>query len=68
MTYLDYSAFDPIFWLHHAMVDRCFALWQVLYPDSYVEPMAAVEQTFYNPVGEVLDINSGESLVIVNRM
>ncbi|KXL44734.1 hypothetical protein M433DRAFT_166430 [Acidomyces richmondensis BFW] len=58
MTYLDYSAFDPIFWLHHAMVDRCFALWQVLYPDSYVEPMAAVEQTFYNPVGEVLDINS----------
>ncbi|QIW96023.1 hypothetical protein AMS68_001541 [Peltaster fructicola] len=46
MTYLDYSAFDPLFWLHHAMIDRLFAMFQVLHPDSYVEPMDAIEQTF----------------------
>ncbi|WPH00294.1 Di-copper centre-containing protein [Acrodontium crateriforme] len=58
MSYLDYSAFDPIFWLHHAMVDRCFALWQAIYNESYVEPMAAVEQTFAFPVGAKEDVNS----------
>ncbi|KAH8197341.1 hypothetical protein TruAng_008507 [Truncatella angustata] len=25
-----YSAFDPLFWLHHANVDRFFALWQAI--------------------------------------
>lgn len=60
MTYLDYSAFDPSFWLHHAMIDRCFALWQAIYPDSYVEPMAAIEQTFTVKVGDMKDVNSGE--------
>ena len=36
MTYSKYSAFDPIFYLHHANVDRLFAIWQVLYPYSYI--------------------------------
>ncbi len=58
MTYLDYSAFDPSFWLHHAMIDRCFALWQTLYPNSYVESMAAIEQTYTIPVGSIQDENS----------
>ena len=35
MTYLDYSAFDPIFWLHHANVDRFISIWQALNPDSF---------------------------------
>lgn len=60
MTYLDYSAFDPAFWLHHAMIDRCFALWQALYPDSYVEPMAAIEQTFAIRVGDIRGVDSGK--------
>jgi len=34
MTYLDYAAFDPIFWLHHTMVDRIFSMWQQLYPNT----------------------------------
>jgi tyrosinase len=58
MTYLDYSAFDPIFFLHHAMIDRCFALWQALYPDSYVEPMASIEQTYTIAVGQMEDNSS----------
>lgn len=64
MTYLDYSAFDPSFWLHHAMIDRIFALWQAVYPDSYVEPMAAIEQSFTVKVGDVMDVNSRESTYI----
>ncbi|KAJ9627911.1 hypothetical protein H2203_003130 [Taxawa tesnikishii (nom. ined.)] len=29
------AGFDPAFMLHHANVDRLFALWQALYPDVY---------------------------------
>ena len=35
MTFLDHSAFDPIFWLHHANVDRLIAIWQALNPNSF---------------------------------
>jgi tyrosinase len=35
MTYLDYSGFDPIFWLHHANVDRLIAIWQAINPDAF---------------------------------
>lgn len=35
MTYLATSAFDPVFWLHHMNVDRYFALWQKINPNSY---------------------------------
>lgn len=46
MSFIPFSAFDPIFFLHHAMVDRIFAMWQALYPDSWVEPEPAVWGTF----------------------
>jgi tyrosinase len=55
MSYLDYSAFDPLFMLHHAMVDRVFAVWQALHPDSYVEPMFSVEQTYTTARNSLLD-------------
>ncbi|KAE8445423.1 hypothetical protein EG329_013436 [Mollisiaceae sp. DMI_Dod_QoI] len=32
---LDYSAFDPVFWLHHVNVDRLFAIWQAINPTQY---------------------------------
>ncbi|KAL8745329.1 MAG: hypothetical protein Q9184_007889 [Pyrenodesmia sp. 2 TL-2023] len=38
MSIIDYAGFDPLFWLHHANVDRLLAIWQALHPDSYVEP------------------------------
>lgn len=58
MTYLDYSAYDPIFFLHHAMIDRCLALWQALNTDSWVQPMAAIEQTYSTKIGQMVDENS----------
>lgn len=64
MTYLDYSAFDPLFMLHHAMVDRVFAIWQALHPDSYIEQMRAVEQTYTTAMNTLLDGDSRKSLIV----
>jgi tyrosinase len=36
MYYLDQSAFDPLFWLHHTNVDRLLAMYQLVVPDTYV--------------------------------
>ncbi|KAF2173735.1 hypothetical protein M409DRAFT_16009 [Zasmidium cellare ATCC 36951] len=59
MTFLDYSAFDPLFFLHHTMMDRCFALWQVMNIfTGQVEPVAAVSDTFTINVGEMVDGNT----------
>lgn len=46
MTYLATAAFDPLFWLHHCNVDRLFALWQALYPDSYGGTQVAPHNTW----------------------
>ncbi|KAH0538314.1 hypothetical protein FGG08_005088 [Glutinoglossum americanum] len=46
MGVVDYSAFDPIFWLHHCMVDRAVAIWQALWPNSWVESHPARTGTF----------------------
>jgi tyrosinase len=55
MSVVPVSAFDPAFWLHHAMIDRSFALWQALYPDSYVEPMAQKQGAYWYNSGDNLD-------------
>ncbi|KAK1776843.1 tyrosinase [Copromyces sp. CBS 386.78] len=52
MAYIPYSSFDPIFFLHHAMVDRIFAIWQSLYPASYVTPMQAYIASYTTSRGE----------------
>lgn len=36
LYYLDYSAFDPLFWLHHTNVDRLLAMYQITTPNTYV--------------------------------
>ncbi|CAG8613985.1 656_t:CDS:2 [Gigaspora margarita] len=36
MSYVDITAFDPLFWFHHVNVDRLFALWQGVFPDSWI--------------------------------
>ena len=46
MTYVPLSSFDPLFFLHHAMTDRLFTMWQILNPTAWIEPMAAGETTF----------------------
>lgn len=38
MYYLDYSSFDPIFWLHHTNVDRLLTMHQYMNTGSWVAP------------------------------
>ncbi|KAF3919250.1 Tyrosinase [Arthrobotrys entomopaga] len=48
MTWLTYSAFDPIFWLHHNNVDRLFAIWQAANPGVVMQTSSGVS-TFARP-------------------
>lgn len=36
LTTTKFAAFDPLFWLHHANLDRVFAFWQVLNPAATI--------------------------------
>ncbi|KAF7957392.1 hypothetical protein EAE96_002977 [Botrytis aclada] len=58
MSYIDYSSFDPLFFLHHTMIDRCFAIWQTLNPNSYVTPREASYSTFTMPAGTTQDVST----------
>ncbi|ERS97997.1 hypothetical protein HMPREF1624_06170 [Sporothrix schenckii ATCC 58251] len=55
MAWIPFSAFDPIFFLHHAMVDRVFALWQILNPDSWIVPTASTLASYTTAQGEIQD-------------
>lgn len=55
MSFIPYSGFDPIFWLHHTNVDRIFAIWQALYPDTWVTPQAAALASYTTSKGEIQD-------------
>ncbi|KAI2629693.1 Di-copper centre-containing protein [Hypoxylon sp. NC1633] len=55
LAIIAYSGFDPLFWLHHTNVDRIFAMWQLLYNDSFVVPQSAVYSSHTTSPGEVED-------------
>jgi len=58
MTYLPLASFDPIFWLHHANVDRIFAMWQTMNPNAYGGSQTAVDSTWTIPQGSVQNQDS----------
>ncbi|KAL8675053.1 MAG: hypothetical protein Q9168_000536 [Polycauliona sp. 1 TL-2023] len=58
MAIIDYAGFDPIFWLHHVQTDRLLAIWQALYPDSYVEASAEPYGSATIPQGAQTDVNT----------
>ena len=51
MAYVSASAFDPLFFLHHAQTDRLIAMWQILNPDSWITSEPAGEASFTNAQG-----------------
>jgi tyrosinase len=55
MSFIPYSAFDPIFFLHHCMVDRIFAIWQALYPNTWVVPQEAALPSYTTSRGQIQD-------------
>jgi tyrosinase len=58
MLYLTVSAFDFVFFLHHANVDRILAIFQKLYPDTYVEAAQQPGSTYMYARGSTQDANS----------
>jgi len=49
MSYIDISAFDPIFWLHHCNMDRHFYTWMYLNTNSFsksIYPDKMTENTY----------------------
>lgn len=54
------SAYDPVFWAHHAMIDRIWRLWQLKHPGS--GPPAALLNRALAPfpmtVRDTLDMNA----------
>ncbi|CAH1763830.1 15883_t:CDS:2 [Entrophospora sp. SA101] len=47
MSYPDIASYDPIFFLHHANVDRLFAIWQACHPgdDSWIKEWSDDKKT-----------------------
>ncbi|EME47152.1 hypothetical protein DOTSEDRAFT_69194 [Dothistroma septosporum NZE10] len=58
LTYLPIAAYDPLFWLHHCNVDRIFALWQTIYPNSYGATQVAAHNTWTIAEGSTQNIDS----------
>lgn len=58
MTIVPFSGFEPAFFLHHCMIDRLLALWQALYPNSWVEPNMARVNSYTTSVGDMLTASS----------
>lgn len=62
MAYLWIAAQDPIFFLHHANVDRIFAIWQAIYPNSWINESQPISTGTYDVAPNTLeDANTGLS-------
>ncbi|KKA30812.1 hypothetical protein TD95_003673 [Thielaviopsis punctulata] len=58
LYYIPFSAFDPVFFLHHTNVDRLTAIWQAMYPDEWITQYAAGENSYTTEIGEMVDANT----------
>jgi tyrosinase len=59
MGNIGYAAYDPIFWAHHAMVDRIWALWQLQNRPSFPpEYLNQALPPFPFTVAQTMDIKS----------
>ncbi|KAJ8091668.1 hypothetical protein AAF712_005919 [Marasmius tenuissimus] len=52
------AAFDPIFFMHHAQVDRLLSLWSALHPGVWVSPSTSEDGTWTLPVDTPIDKNT----------
>ena len=52
------AAFDPVFWLHHAMVDHVLELYIQAWPSSWLEPWSEVGHTMTYATGTMEDAGS----------
>jgi tyrosinase len=59
MSEIPLAAFDPIFWAHHTMIDRLWALWQQAHPGAR---LGGVPLDF--PLGPFPTLNVGQTLSV----
>lgn len=45
---------------YHRNIDRIFAIWQALYPESYVTPQVPGVGTYTNSPDKFEDVNTGK--------
>ncbi|CAG8763133.1 10896_t:CDS:2, partial [Racocetra fulgida] len=55
MAYVDLASYDPIFNFHHVFLDRNFALWQEVFPDSWVPQTNILNGSYTQLINEVVD-------------
>jgi tyrosinase len=55
----DYAAYDPLFWFHHANIDRLWAQWQRTHPEAGVpqDVLDHVMEPFAVKVSAVLNVD-----------
>ena len=60
MSMVPLAAYDPVFWAHHCMIDRLWALWQLRHPGADPDPgmLNAALAPFPMTVAQTLDITS----------
>jgi tyrosinase len=60
MSMIPWAAYDPIFWGHHAMIDRLWRLWQLRHPHSGPDPALRRQALppFKMTVEETLDVSA----------
>jgi tyrosinase len=57
---IPFAAFDPIFWAHHAMIDRVWRMWQLQHPSASVPAnlLGHALAPFNMTVAQTLDANT----------
>jgi len=74
MSRVPIAAFDPVFWAHHAMIDRLWRLWQLRHPgaqppfsllDDALPPFRAVVQQTLDVPALGYDYASSTSSTVV---
>jgi tyrosinase len=57
---IPYAAYDPIFFAHHAMIDRLWRLWQLRHPTAVVPPdlLGEALPPFNITVAQPIDVNA----------
>jgi tyrosinase len=60
MSVVPLAAFDPIFWSHHAMIERLWYLWQLRHPGALPPDIALPRALdgFTLTVAQTLDIGA----------
>jgi tyrosinase len=59
MSEIPVAAFDPLFWAHHTMIDRLWALWQQTHPGAGVGSVP-----LDHPLGPFPTLNVGQTLSV----